>query len=97
MFKNLSLTPNLLSILLVAGVINSAGSYAAPVTKQLTPPVAVQQPYTVSSPHGNRQDLYYWLRDDSRTSPTVLDYLHRENDYFASYAREYQPLTEKLT
>ncbi|KKO43994.1 peptidase [Arsukibacterium ikkense] len=64
---------------------------------QTTAPVAVQQPYNVSSPHGDRQDPYYWLRDDSRTSPTVLDYLHQENDYVAAYAKAYQPLTDKLT
>ncbi|WP_417706305.1 S9 family peptidase [Rheinheimera aquimaris] len=60
-------------------------------------PVAVQQPYTVKSPHGNRQDPYYWLRDDTRTSPTVLDYLQRENDYFSHYSSGYQALTDKLT
>ncbi|MCD1597307.1 S9 family peptidase [Rheinheimera aquimaris] len=59
-------------------------------------PVAVQQPYTVKSPHGNRQDPYYWLRDDTRTSPTVLDYLQRENDYFSHYSSGYQALTDKL-
>jgi oligopeptidase B len=97
MQKNLSIPKNLLSLVLAAGFFNSAGIYATPVTDQLTPPVAVKQPYTVSSPHGDRQDPYYWLRDDSRTSPTVLDYLHQENDYVAAYARAYQPLTEKLT
>mgnify|MGYP006192013345 CR=1 FL=1 len=61
------------------------------------PPLAVQQPYTVTSPHGNRQDPYYWLRDDTRTSPTVLDYLQRENDYFSHYSRSYDALTDKLT
>src|SRR5690606_36351133 len=50
-----------------------------------------------TSPHGDRQDPYYWLRDDSRTSPTVLDYLHRENDYTNKYASAYQPLSDKLT
>lgn len=64
---------------------------------ELTAPIAVQQPYTVTSPNGDRQDPYYWLRDDSRTSPTVLDYLQRENDYFAQYSAGYQALTDKLT
>src|SRR5690606_32486379 len=30
-------------------------------------------------------------------SPTVLDYLHRENDYTNKYASAYQPLSDKLT
>ncbi|GAB2918608.1 S9 family peptidase [Rheinheimera gaetbuli] len=67
------------------------------IATDMSPPVAVQQPYTVTSPNGDRQDPYYWLRDDSRTSPTVLDYLHRENDYANHYASAYQPLTDKLT
>ena len=60
-------------------------------------PIAVQQPYTVTSPNGDRQDPYYWLRDDSRTSATVLDYLYRENNYFEQYSAKYQELTDKLT
>ncbi|HSG50533.1 MAG TPA: S9 family peptidase, partial [Rheinheimera sp.] len=64
---------------------------------ELKAPVAVQQPYTVTSPNGDRQDPYYWLRDDTRTSPTVLDYLHQENGYVENYASAYQGLTDKLT
>jgi oligopeptidase B len=64
---------------------------------EVVAPIAVQQPYTVTSPHGDRQDPYYWLRDDSRTSATVLDYLYRENNYFAQYSANYQGLTDKLT
>ena len=79
--------------LLLCGSLLSTGLVAA----ELSAPLAVQQPYTVTSPHGDRQDPYYWLRDDSRTSPTVLDYLHRENAYVEQYAKAYQPLTDKLT
>ena len=64
---------------------------------EVVAPVAVQQPYTVTSPNGDRQDSYYWLRDDSRTSATVLDYLYRENSYFEQYSANYQALTDKLT
>ena len=79
--------------LLFTALISSSLAQAA----QPAAPVAVQQPYTVKSPNGDRQDPFYWLRDDSRTSPTVLDYLQQENDYFAAYASKYQPLTSKLT
>ena len=34
------------------------------------PPVAAVRPHVVESPHGNRADEYYWLRDDTRTSRT---------------------------
>jgi oligopeptidase B len=32
--------------------------------------------------HGDtRIDNYYWLRDDERSRPEVLDYLRQENEY----------------
>jgi oligopeptidase B len=35
----------------------------------------------VRSPSGSRTDEYYWLRDDTRSKPEVLDYLKAENAY----------------
>ena len=45
----------------------------------LQPPVAARQPFAVESPNGTRTDEYYWLRDDTRQSKQVLDYLNAEN------------------
>jgi len=45
------------------------------------PPVAAVRPHIVASPHGERTDPYYWLRDDERTNPEVLAYLAAENTY----------------
>src|SRR4051812_30763274 len=45
------------------------------------PPVAPKRPYLVQSPHGVREDDYYWLRDDTRQSVEVIDYLEKENAY----------------
>jgi oligopeptidase B len=45
------------------------------------PPVAAVHPHEVRSPNGTRIDEYYWLRDDARESPQVLDHLARENAY----------------
>ncbi len=60
----------------------AASLTAVPVLAQTpTPPVAAQQPHAVRSPHGERQDPYYWLRDDARTRPEVLQYLAAENAY----------------
>ncbi|MFC4729582.1 S9 family peptidase [Coralloluteibacterium thermophilus] len=45
-------------------------------------PVAAIQPHVVVAPHGaERQDEYYWLRDDARTDPDMLAYLEAENAY----------------
>jgi oligopeptidase B len=35
----------------------------------------------VQAPHGEREDEFYWLRDDSRESPEVLAVLEQENAY----------------
>ena len=40
--------------------------------------------------HGHvRPDPYFWMRDDERESPEVLDYLRQENEYTE---RELEPL-----
>ena len=46
-----------------------------------TPPDVEKRPHTVTSPHGERQDEYYWLRDDERKDPQMLAYLNAENAY----------------
>ncbi|MCC5853205.1 MAG: S9 family peptidase, partial [Alkalimonas sp.] len=61
------------------------------------PPLAEVRPHTVSSPHGDRVDPYYWLRDDARSSPEVIAYLEAENAYALAFQASYQPLVEKLT
>ena len=49
-------------LLLAANGITGAAEVPAP-------PVAAVKPYAVVSPHGTRNDPYYWLRDDTRSSP----------------------------
>ncbi|MEM8548193.1 MAG: oligopeptidase B, partial [Pseudomonadota bacterium] len=44
-----------------------------------TPPVAAQQPHTLTAHGHERQDPYFWLSE--RDSGAVLDHLHAENDY----------------
>jgi len=60
-----------------------------------TPPVAVQKPYQVKGP-ANRNDEYYWLRDDTRKSPEMLAYLNAENAYADAYMAPLKPLQERL-
>jgi oligopeptidase B len=46
-------------------------------------PTARQVPYTVKSPNGDRNDEYYWLRDDDPKAkrPEVIQFLEAENAY----------------
>ncbi|HZU50792.1 MAG TPA: S9 family peptidase, partial [Sphingomicrobium sp.] len=57
--------------------------------------MAPQKPYTVKGP-ANRDDPYYWLRDDSRKSPEILGYLKAENAYADAMLAPTKPLQDKL-
>ena len=67
------------------------------MAEQSPAPVAAQVPYIVKSPHGDRADPYYWLRDDKRQDPKVLAYLQQENAYYQQFADQYQPLVKTLS
>lgn len=77
----------LVGLALVAGTALAGGAQA---------PVAARRPHDVVSAHGTRNDPYYWLRDDSRSSPEVLAYLRAEQAYFEAMSAPYRPLTETL-
>ncbi|MEO8307653.1 MAG: S9 family peptidase [Pseudomonadota bacterium] len=62
----------------------------------VAPPVAAQRSHQVPSPNGSREDEYYWLRDDTRTNPLMLDYLERENSYADEMLAHVKPLTSRL-
>jgi oligopeptidase B len=59
------------------------------------PPVAAQKPHVVKGPV-DRNDPYYWLRDDSRKSPEVLAYLNAENAYADAVLAPTKPLQAQL-
>src|SRR5690606_24637085 len=62
-----------------------------------TPPDAERKPFTVTTPFGaQRQDDYYWLRDDSRQEPAMLAYLEAENAYADQLLAPLKPLQDKL-
>ena len=60
------------------------------------PPVAAVHPFDVQSPNGVRVDNYYWLRDDTRSKPEVLDYLKAENAYYAAMTAHTKALENTL-
>src|SRR5690348_13429857 len=60
------------------------------------PPVAPVHAYQVPSPNGVRLDNYYWLRDDTRSKPEVLDYLKAENAYYATMTAHTKALEDSL-
>lgn len=47
--------------------------------------------------HGDtRVDNYYWLRDDTRSQPEVLDYLQQENAYGRQVMASQQDLQDRV-
>jgi oligopeptidase B len=81
-------------IVLLAGCASPPPQPAPPSQPQ--PPVAAVHPYEVQSPNGVRIDNYYWLRDDTRSKPAVLDYLKAENAYYAAMTGHTRVLEETL-
>ncbi|MFZ1875273.1 MAG: prolyl oligopeptidase family serine peptidase [Chania sp.] len=62
----------------------------------MTPPKAEKRPYPITTHGDTRIDDYYWLRDDDRTDPQVLDYLQAENAYTDAQLKPQQALRETL-
>ncbi len=83
---------NRLVPLLMASLMTATASAALPVA-----PDAAQRPHTVTAPHGAaRSDVYYWLRDDSRTDKDVIGYLNAENAYADAVLAPLKPLQDAL-
>lgn len=56
----------------------------------------MRRPHELKSPNGTRIDDYYWLRDDTRQSPEVLDYLRAENAWRDAVMAHSKALQESL-
>lgn len=54
------------------------------------------RPHRVASPNGEREDHYYWLRDDTRSDPEMLGYLRAENEYTDAMLAPAKPLIDRL-
>ncbi len=59
-------------------------------------PRAAKKPHVVPSPHGDRTDDWYWLRDDARQDAEMLAYLEAENAWFERYRARYAPMEDRL-
>ena len=93
----------LLALAAVTGCSTAPGSSSsAQVVRDAAgtpvPPVARQDPYVVKSPHGDRVDEYYWLRDDhpERKRDDVMDYLRAEQAYTDAMLARLRPLQDRL-
>ncbi len=62
----------------------------------ISPPRAPQRPHEIQSPHGARQDAYFWLRDDSRSSRKVRKFLRQHNAYAKYWLAQHGALDKAL-
>ena len=61
------------------------------------PPDVAKKPHVVKAPFGaERQDEYYWLRDDDRKDPAMLGYLEAENSYADAVLAPTRPVQDML-
>ena len=62
-----------------------------------SPPDVAKKPHVVKAPFGaERQDEYYWLRDDKREDKAMLGYLDAENAYADALLGPLKPVQDKL-
>jgi oligopeptidase B len=88
----------------VALVINAVAAAAAPQPAPgndmaaPVPPVAKRVPHVVKSPHGDRVDEYYWLRDDDPKAKRqeIIEHLKEENAYTDAMLAHVKPLRDRL-
>ena len=86
-----------LPALLAATLLMSTSIPSTLAATQATPPDAAKKPHVVTAPFGaQRQDEYYWLRDDKRANPQMLDYLKAENAYADAVLAPLKPLQGTL-
>ena len=83
---------------LIGGCAGQDGAVGSPPASQaeLTPPVAALEDYIVHSANGDRNDPYYWMRDDKRENPKLLNHLKAENAWTDAYFERLQPLQKQL-
>ncbi|KRG70397.1 S9 family peptidase [Pseudoxanthomonas dokdonensis] len=84
------------SILFAASVLMTV-PFTGAAAAEATAPDAARQPHVVKAPFGaERNDDYYWLRDDKRENPRMLAYLNAENAYADAVMAPLKPLQETL-
>ena len=83
--------------LLIATTILMTLSNTPTMATDATPPDAEKRPYVVKAPHGaERNDEYYWLRDDEREDGAMLAYLKAENAYADQVMAPLKPVEDRL-
>jgi oligopeptidase B len=73
-----------------------SSTYKSKATSMQQGPIAKKVDHILSKHGDDRNDQYYWLRDDTRENPEVLAYLNAENDYTTKKMAHTQTLQKSL-
>jgi len=81
-----------------AALEGAAGGAELEAARQsvLVPPVAPRERKVLEAHGDARVDEYYWLRDDARKDPRVLEHLAKENEYTRAMLADTEALQEAL-
>ncbi|MEF1300910.1 oligopeptidase B, partial [Vibrio owensii] len=97
-----TLTTLAVSVALVAGCSNQGlptmnhYSQSQLVAQQTQAPVAKKVPHAMNIHGDTRIDNYYWMRDDERQDPEILQHLEQENQYAETVLKHTEALQEQL-
>ena len=97
-----ALTTLAVSVALVAGCSNqgiTTMNHYSPsqlVAQQTKAPVAKKVPHSMTTHGDTRIDDYYWMRDDQRQDPEILQHLEQENRYAETVLKHTEASQEQL-
>ncbi|WP_390519436.1 S9 family peptidase [Vibrio fortis] len=66
------------------------------VAQQTQAPVAKKVPHSMTTHGDTRIDDYYWMRDDERQDPEILQHLEQENQYAETILKHTEESQEQL-
>ncbi|MDG2881674.1 oligopeptidase B, partial [Vibrio parahaemolyticus] len=66
------------------------------VAQQTQAPVAKKVPHAMTIHGDTRVDNYYWMRDDERKDPEILQHLEKENQYAETVLKHTETLQDTL-
>lgn len=97
-----TLTTLAVSLALLAGCSNQGTSpmnhqsQSHLIAQQTQAPVAKKVPHAMTIHGDTRIDNYYWMRDDERKDPDVLQHLEQENQYTETVLKHTEALQQQL-
>lgn len=94
--KSIILTLLLSSVMSCSENTQEAPENMKPIQEDDIPPVAKKIEHIMSIHGFERNDPYYWLRDDKREKKDVLQYLNAENEYTEKKLAHTKEMQQKL-